>query len=104
MYPSDLFISYSSTSNFLAEVTFSKSIVFDRLNWLRRTSSTKSTSLRLLLLLTLSKSKFDLLSFGPEFPVPIKGLLLFKILFPSPKSVNATKFLRDSELFVLFRM
>ena len=103
-YPSDLFISYSSVSNFLAEVTFSKSIVFERLNWLIKISSTRSRLLKLLLELILSNNKFELLSAGFEFPNPIFGLLGFKILFPSAKSVNATKFLNDSELFVLFKI
>ena len=97
-------ISYSSTSSFLAEVTFSKSIVFDKLNWLINISSTKSTFLKLLLSDRLLNNLLALLSEGPLFPIPINPLFWLKIIFPSPKSVKAAKFLRDSELFVLFRI
>ena len=102
IYPSELLTTYSSLSNFLAEVTFSKSVVFDKINWLVSTSFTRFTFLMLLLSIRFWNRLLDELSFGPEIPDPINGLPLARIFVPSAKSVNPIKFLKDSELFVLF--
>ena len=66
--------------------------------------STWSISLREPLEDRFSKSKLASLSFGPFVPEPIWGLPWFSKTLPSPKSVNAAKFLKDSELFVLFKI
>ena len=41
----------------------------------------------------LSYNLFEALSLGPKLPDPIIGFEGFSILFPSPRSVNAAKFL-----------